>query len=184
EALVERHPFRERLLSGLMLALYRSGRQADALEVYRRGAARMRDELGLEPGRPLQQLEASILRQEEALEPPPSARPRDPILARRKRSWKLATAGAVALIGAAAAAATIALTRDDSASLESIPEGVAVVSASDGSLISHIPTSEIAVPADVSTGNGHFWVMNLNPASTIEIDPKTGAIVRRLGPPL
>jgi DNA-binding SARP family transcriptional activator len=53
ERFVAEHPFRERFLEQLMLALYRSGRQADALEVYRRGASRLRDELGLEPGRPL-----------------------------------------------------------------------------------------------------------------------------------
>ena len=56
ESLVESHPYRERLLELLMLALYRSGRQAEALEAYRRGAKRLRDELGLEPGRSLQQL--------------------------------------------------------------------------------------------------------------------------------
>ena len=61
ESLVESHPYRERLLELLMLALYRSGRQAEALEAYRRGAERLRDELGLEPGRSLQQLETAIL---------------------------------------------------------------------------------------------------------------------------
>src|SRR5215475_5452023 len=52
EALVAAHPFREHLLGQLMLALYRSGRQVDALEVYRRRAANLRAQLGLEPGRP------------------------------------------------------------------------------------------------------------------------------------
>ena len=78
EELVAEQPFREHLLEQLVLALYRSGRQADALDAYRRGATRLRGELGLEPGRPLQELEKRILRQDPALDSPraPPARPR------------------------------------------------------------------------------------------------------------
>ena len=68
EALVEANPLQERLRGQLMLALYRSGRQADALEVYRRTRELLRDELGLEPSKALQELERSILRQEAALD--------------------------------------------------------------------------------------------------------------------
>src|SRR6266436_5642771 len=56
QALVAARPFREHLLAQLLLALYRSGRQADALDEYRRGADRLRNELGLEPGRGLSEL--------------------------------------------------------------------------------------------------------------------------------
>ena len=61
EALVREHPLRERLRGQLMLALYRSGRQADALEAYRDARGGLLDELGLEPGRALQELERAIL---------------------------------------------------------------------------------------------------------------------------
>jgi predicted ATPase/DNA-binding SARP family transcriptional activator len=70
EALVARHPYRERLRRELMLALYRSGRQADALEAYQRARRTLKDELGLEPGAELQELERAILRQDAALAPP------------------------------------------------------------------------------------------------------------------
>ncbi|WP_133854139.1 AfsR/SARP family transcriptional regulator [Labedaea rhizosphaerae] len=60
-ALVDQHPLRERLRGQLMLALYRSGRQAEALEVYRSGRELLIDQLGLEPGDELRALESAIL---------------------------------------------------------------------------------------------------------------------------
>ena len=79
ESLVPLHPYQERLHAQLMRALYRSGRQADALQVYASLRRSLRDELGLEPGQELRDLEAAILRQEpglvggsEAPAPPPA----------------------------------------------------------------------------------------------------------------
>src|SRR5712691_4523514 len=69
EALVAEHPLRERLRAQLMLALYRAGRQADALAVYREGRRALVDELGIEPSTPLQELERAILRHDASLEP-------------------------------------------------------------------------------------------------------------------
>ena len=68
--LVTSEPLRERLREQLMLALYRSGRQADALQVYRDGRAKLVEELGIEPGPELQELERAILRQDAALAAP------------------------------------------------------------------------------------------------------------------
>lgn len=64
EALVAEHPFRERLWRHLMLALYRAGRQADALAAYHRARAALDEQLGIEPSEDLRDLEAAILRQE------------------------------------------------------------------------------------------------------------------------
>jgi DNA-binding SARP family transcriptional activator len=69
EGLVAEHPLRERLRGQLMLALYRSGRQAEALQLYHTGRRALVDELGIEPSRRLQELYGQILRQEHALQP-------------------------------------------------------------------------------------------------------------------
>jgi DNA-binding SARP family transcriptional activator len=68
EALVARHPLRERLRCQLMLALYRSARQAEALDAYRAARRELSEELGLEPCAELQRLEQAILQQDPALE--------------------------------------------------------------------------------------------------------------------
>ena len=68
ESLVARYGLRERLWGQLMLALYRSGRQGDALGAYRRVRAALVDELGIDPGPELRALEAAILEQDAALD--------------------------------------------------------------------------------------------------------------------
>jgi DNA-binding SARP family transcriptional activator len=67
ERLVAEHPLRERLRGQLMLALYRTGRQAEALEAYQATRRALVDELGIEPSPALQELEKAILRQDPAL---------------------------------------------------------------------------------------------------------------------
>jgi DNA-binding SARP family transcriptional activator/class 3 adenylate cyclase len=67
EHLIAEHPFRERLRGQLMLALYRSGRQADALEAYQETRRTLVDELGIEPSAPLKELEQAILSQDSSL---------------------------------------------------------------------------------------------------------------------
>jgi DNA-binding SARP family transcriptional activator len=73
--LVAEQPLRERLRGQLMLALYRAGRQAEALAVYREGRRRLVEELGLEAGRPLRALQAAILRGDPALDGPAGPAP-------------------------------------------------------------------------------------------------------------
>ena len=81
EALVRAHPLREHLRAQLMLALYRAGRQADALAAYRDARTTLVDELGIEPGGELQELEQSILRHDTSLEPLRPAAARRAVLA-------------------------------------------------------------------------------------------------------
>src|SRR5215203_293860 len=68
EVLIAAHPHRERLRAQLLLALYRSGRQADALQAYQDARRALAEELGIDPGSNLRQLHASILRQEAGLD--------------------------------------------------------------------------------------------------------------------
>ena len=73
EGLAGEYPLRERLWRLLVLALYRAGRQADALAAYRRARDLLAAELGLEPGEELRRLEQAVLRQEVPAAPPPTA---------------------------------------------------------------------------------------------------------------
>jgi len=72
QELVAAHPLRERLRGQLMLALYRSGRQAEALEAFLDARRVLVDELGIEPGRELRELHQAILAQDPALDGPPA----------------------------------------------------------------------------------------------------------------
>jgi DNA-binding SARP family transcriptional activator len=81
EDLVAAHPFRERLRGQLMLALYRAGRQAEALDVYRRTRQELVAVLGIEPGPMLRELEQAILRQDPSLDGPLAAPQRSILVA-------------------------------------------------------------------------------------------------------
>jgi hypothetical protein len=111
EELVAGEPLRERPRAQLMLALYRSGRQADALELYRRTRETLSEELGIEPSRELQELERRILQHDNDLElsrAPVGTAPAAPSLVRRRS--KLFVAGALVVAAAAVAIAVVMLT--------------------------------------------------------------------------
>jgi DNA-binding SARP family transcriptional activator len=112
ETLVARQPLREHLRWLLILALYRAGRQAEALEVYRETRRVLTEELGLEPSPPLKELEQAILRQDPSLNanaPPTLAEPpgEEPE-SKRRRVPKVALLALLAL-GLAGTATAIAL---------------------------------------------------------------------------
>ena len=115
EQLVARHPFRERLRGQLMLALYRSGRQAEALDVYRRTRETLVDELGIEPSQELQELERAILRQDRDLQVGrPAPKPAGSPEATPRRRPILVLLLVLVLAALAAGIAALALTRGGS----------------------------------------------------------------------
>lgn len=86
DELIAANPFRERLRGFRMLALYRAGRRADALEAYRKTRSLFAEELGLEPGPGLRQLEAAIFREDPGLELKPAIRTKEQAL-EASSSW-------------------------------------------------------------------------------------------------
>ncbi|WP_238006915.1 BTAD domain-containing putative transcriptional regulator [Dactylosporangium sp. AC04546] len=91
--LLDRQPFRERAWGQLMLALYRSGRQADALAAFRRARSVLDSELGLPPGPQLQALETAILRHDSALDHAPPVRAATAVAEPRRPGGGPAVAG-------------------------------------------------------------------------------------------
>jgi len=171
ESLVARYPFRERLSRQLMLALYRSGRQADALAVYRSTRRRLVEELGIEPTPELAGLERAMLQQDTALDLPVAtpARPADPSL--RRRRWLPVLA--IAVTGVAAVGAFLiesgrgkpARTRPPGNSVASL-DAAGVVR--DAFRVGRHPTS-------VAVDEGAAWVLNADDQTISRIDLRTGA---------
>jgi WD40 repeat protein/DNA-binding SARP family transcriptional activator len=104
ESLLAHEPLRERLHAQRMLALYRAGRQADALEAYRQARATLVEQIGIEPGPELRRMHEAILRQDPSLDPPgrePAGAPlvgRDAELAHLRNLWRRAHAGSGASV--------------------------------------------------------------------------------------
>jgi len=162
EVLVREHPLREGLRASLMLALYRSGRQADALETYRQGRDLLDEQLGLEPGPELRDLEQRILRQDPDLgapEAPPDTRAENAGRTRRRRGLFLLGAGALLLLAAALAFAVVELTGDSSdrgGPTAIAPDAVGVVDPTTTSLVGRVPI--VGGPSLVTAGTHVVWV--------------------------
>jgi YVTN family beta-propeller protein len=188
EALVAKNPLRERLRGQLMLALYRSGRQAQALEAYQRARRVLVDELGIEPSPALQRLEQAILQQDGSLE---LVRQRTPTVAGRDEELALPESAVssarrrrphlreVAVPAAAAAvAALIALLafRSGSESITVSPNSVAIIDPKTNKVVADVRVG--TRPGAVAVGEGAVWVANLDDSTLSRINPKTREVER------
>jgi DNA-binding SARP family transcriptional activator len=154
EPLVSAHPLRERLRGQLMLALYRSGRQADALEVYRSGRRLLDQELGLKPDDELQRLERAILNHDPLLE--------SPVVAGAKRS-------------------SVAPRRRASSRTQPAvpPDSVAVIDPQRSRVVGHVLVGRR--PVAVAIGHGSVWVANADDGTVSRIHQDRHEVIRTIG---
>ena len=176
EALVREEPLREGLRAQLMLALYRSGRQAEALDAYQQARRVLSEEVGLEPGRTLQELERAILRQDIQLDR--RSRTATPLSRARRRSGVLIALGAFLLLAAAVAVAVIERTGNERGSVIVPPNSLAAIDPSAGRVIEAIPLG--GQPSTLAAGAGSLWVTNLDDRTLTRIQPETRALGRRI----
>ena len=172
EALVREDPLRERRRAQLMLALYRSGRQADALDAYRSGRKLLADELGLEPGAELRQLEKAILEQDPELAAPARRRQTEATSKTPRRSSRSLLAvviGAVLLAGALAALILTLTGGSDAVTV--VPNSVAAVDPKTGRVEADVPIG--GHPVAIAVGEGAVWVANSDQETLVRIDPKS-----------
>ncbi|MGH3080713.1 MAG: BTAD domain-containing putative transcriptional regulator [Gaiellaceae bacterium] len=177
ESLVREHPLRERLRAQLMLALYRAGRQVEALAAYQQARRTLGEELGLEPGRALQELERSILRQDAELDPP--RRTPVALVRAQRRSGVLIAVGAAVLLSTAVAVAGIELTGGDNPGLAAASaNSVAAIDAGSNRLVAEVPVGN--GPTSVAVGEGSVWVTNAQDRSVSRVDPRTNGVLQRI----
>ena len=186
EGLVAEHPLRERFRAQLMVALYRCGRQSEALDTYRGASRLLMDELGLEPSSELRELEQKILTQDPDLAGPRLWRP----TARRQaaqavRSERRARRGAQVVVGGAlllAIAATLALLERSAGT----PKRTGVVLKAANSAVAvdlRSRTAAAAIPlpgrSTDAVGDGRtVWITTVDSAAVTAIDTKSQKIAR------
>lgn len=170
EGLVTRHPLQERLRGQLMLALYRSGRQAEALRVYQATRRVLVDELGIEPSQELQQLEHAILVHDPALEPPAIART---AAAGPQRSRTRVGVALALLLAGMTVVTGILVSRERGGQSSSAAPSIGAIDPKTDKLVGTVPVSND--PSRIAVGMGQVGA--LSSGTTVgtmsEIDPRS-----------
>src|SRR5215470_20330743 len=202
ERLAGEYPVRERLHGQLMLALYRCGRQAEALAAYRRVRDLLAGELGIDPAEPLQRLHASVLAHDPALDwnggrpasadghradpatpaaSPPPGRPglrpaasgSEPTRGRR-RTRRLLAVGSALTVAAAVSIVMVARPWAGEASAQLPANSVSLIDSAGGRVGAAVP---VGSPDGLAYGRGSVWVVDGTDGKLFRIDPVTHAII-------
>src|SRR5262245_12112160 len=204
EHLAGEYPLRERLHGQLMLALYRCGRQAEALAAYRRVRDLLTGELGIDPGEPLQRLHASVLAHDPALDwcprsqtlisaeddragaPVTSPRPgrprRWPAVGSRELAWARWRARRLLAIGSAlavaAAVSIVVVARPWAGGPTALPaNSVGLIDAAGGRVGAAVA---VGSPDSLAFGAGSVWAVGRTDGTVSRINPATHAVVQQI----
>jgi YVTN family beta-propeller protein len=184
QQLTREHPYRERLYRQLMLALYRSGRQADALDAYRDLRRRLTSELGLEPSRESQDMQRAILAADPALTPgrsghatPEPAAEREVAPTRRSRrvGFRLKALCVLVACITVAIVSVRALSGGDHAAARADPRAAGRLEAS-----IPVPLPGGPVVGKLAFGAGSLWIRKSGDNEVLRVDPRTNTITARI----
>jgi DNA-binding SARP family transcriptional activator/streptogramin lyase len=178
ERLATEHPLRERLRGQLMLALYRSGRQAEALRAYDDGRRVFAAELGLQPGAALQRLEKEILIQDPALEPPHKPEPRrveatGPLL-KHPRGRSAVGLAAIALIAAVFGAAVLLVPGEDAAPAV-VPDSLVKIDPDTGEIVDVFRIPAVGFSKSAIVGS-YVFVSSTDREILSRVDARSGDV--------